>query len=112
MKEVPLECVVGFVLFLPANPGEFGNLPTHSEVREAVKRAVDSGKYEGYGHSCGLEIARKAIAEKFSCPEAPLTAKVGFPMCHYHSQLASPKLLVTPTKILGEFYLNRFLIIG
>ena len=45
-------------------------------MRTAIKVAVESGKYEGYGHSCGLEIARKAIADLYTCKEAPLTHEV------------------------------------
>ena len=60
----------------PGDPTRFGTLPPHPIVRESVRRALDSGKYEGYGNSAGLLEARAAVAEAFTCQEAPLTADV------------------------------------
>lgn len=57
------------------DPSVFGNLPPHEVVYEAVRTALDSHSYNGYGHSTGLEITRRAVAEAYSIPEAPLTAQ-------------------------------------
>lgn len=58
------------------DPTRFGTLPPHPIVRESVKKILDSGKYEGYAHSSGLLEARTAVAEAYTCKEAPLTPDV------------------------------------
>lgn len=58
------------------DPTRFGTLPPHPIVRDSVRRALDSGQYEGYGNSAGLQETRRAVAEAFTCKEAPLTADV------------------------------------
>ena len=58
------------------DPSIFGNLPPHPAVIEGVKRALESGKYHGYGHSSGLPEVRAAVAKEFSRPGAPLMAQV------------------------------------
>lgn len=58
------------------DPTVFGNLPPHPAVKEAVKKVLEEGKYNGYGHSSGLEVTRRAVAEEHSIPDAPLTADV------------------------------------
>lgn len=58
------------------DPTRFGTLPPHPIVRDSVRRALDSGQYEGYGNSAGLPETRRAVAEAFTCKEAPLTANV------------------------------------
>ena len=47
-------------VYLPGDPTVFGNLPPDSTAAEAVKRAVETGKYNGYGHSRG-ELRQFAI---------------------------------------------------
>ena len=61
---------------LSGDPSVFGNLPPHPAVIEGVKRALESGKYNGYGHSSGLPEAREAVAKEFNRPRAPLTSEV------------------------------------
>ena len=55
---------------------KFGNLPPHPAVYEALKRAIDSSDIACYGHSYGLDCARKAVAEAFTSDEHPLTYNV------------------------------------
>ena len=37
----------------PGDPTVFGNLPPHPVIPQALKNAVDEGKYNGYSHSSG-----------------------------------------------------------
>lgn len=55
------------------DPAYHGVLNPDPAAVEAVKRAVESGKYHGYGHSSGLEIARKAVAEVYHREDPSLT---------------------------------------
>lgn len=48
------------------DPSVYGNLDPHDFVTESVKEALEKGKFNGYGHSCGLISARNAIAKKYS----------------------------------------------
>ncbi|KAJ1984776.1 hypothetical protein H4R34_000464 [Dimargaris verticillata] len=57
------------------DPTVFGNLDTHPAVTEAVSRQLHSCRANGYGPGHGFEVARAAIAQKYSRPEAPLTAE-------------------------------------
>ncbi|XP_019965220.1 tyrosine aminotransferase [Paralichthys olivaceus] len=57
------------------DPTVFGNLPTDEVVLQAVKDAVDSQKYNGYAPSVGYLTSRQALANFYSCPEAPLEAE-------------------------------------
>ncbi|GAB1293645.1 Tyrosine aminotransferase [Apodemus speciosus] len=83
------------------DPTVFGNLPTDPEVTQAVKDALDSGKYNGYAPSIGIDdglggrltesdwhtmcrvipeskgylSSREEVASYYHCPEAPLEAK-------------------------------------
>ncbi|XP_020819403.1 tyrosine aminotransferase [Phascolarctos cinereus] len=57
------------------DPTVFGNLPTDSEVTQAMKDALDSGKYNGYAPSIGYLSSREEIASYYHCSEAPLEAK-------------------------------------
>jgi len=57
------------------DPTVFGNLPTDNTVRQAMKDAIDSQKYNGYAPSVGYLKSRKAVANFYSCPEAPLEAE-------------------------------------
>ncbi len=34
----------------------FGNLPPHPVIAEAIKNAADSGKYNGYNHTKGIQL--------------------------------------------------------
>nr|XP_025039548.1 tyrosine aminotransferase [Pelodiscus sinensis] len=57
------------------DPTVFGNLPTDDEVTQAVKEALDSGRYNGYAPSVGYQSCRQVVAAHYSCPEAPLEAQ-------------------------------------
>lgn len=54
----------------------FGNFPPHPAVGQAVQKALEGGATLSYGFSYGYEVARAAVAEKFSTPDRPLTADV------------------------------------
>ena len=58
------------------DPSVFANLPPHPAVIEGVKLALESGEYNGYGHSSGIPHAREAVAKEFSRPGATLTKEV------------------------------------
>lgn len=45
------------------DPTIFGNLVASVETINAVQRAIESGKYNGYAHTAGHEEARKAIVK-------------------------------------------------
>ncbi|XP_065913498.1 tyrosine aminotransferase-like isoform X2 [Dysidea avara] len=55
------------------DPTFFGNLPVHQVMKEAVKEAVDSDNFNGYGPAHGLLCARQTVAKHYTTPEAPLT---------------------------------------
>ncbi|CAO2609922.1 Tyrosine aminotransferase [Lemmus lemmus] len=57
------------------DPTVFGNLPTDPEVTQAMKDALDSGKYNGYAPSIGYLSSREEVASYYHCAEAPLEAK-------------------------------------
>ncbi|XP_060693868.1 tyrosine aminotransferase [Hemiscyllium ocellatum] len=57
------------------DPTVFGNLPTDDKVLQAMKDAVDSGRFNGYASSIGYQSSRDAVANFYSCPESPLEAK-------------------------------------
>ncbi|XP_029464108.1 tyrosine aminotransferase [Rhinatrema bivittatum] len=57
------------------DPTVFGNLPTDGEVIQAMKNALDSGKYNGYAPAIGYQSSRDVIAKYYRCPECPLEAK-------------------------------------
>lgn len=57
------------------DPTVFGNLPTNDEVTQAMKEALDSGRYNGYAPSVGYQSCREAVAAYYNCPEAPLEAQ-------------------------------------
>ncbi|XP_068459740.1 tyrosine aminotransferase [Clinocottus analis] len=57
------------------DPTLFGNLPTDNAVLQAMKDAIDSQKYNGYAPSVGYLKSRQAVANFYSCPEAPLEAE-------------------------------------
>ncbi|XP_019835570.2 tyrosine aminotransferase isoform X1 [Bos indicus] len=57
------------------DPTVFGNLPTDPEVTQAMKDALDSGKFNGYVPSIGYLSSREEVASYYHCPEAPLEAK-------------------------------------
>ncbi|KAJ1815156.1 hypothetical protein LPJ75_002470, partial [Coemansia sp. RSA 2598] len=56
------------------DPTVFGNFKTHPVVVEAVEEAVRSFSFNGYPPSVGVPQAREAIANKYTHPQAPLTA--------------------------------------
>ncbi|XP_067130747.1 tyrosine aminotransferase-like [Centruroides vittatus] len=57
------------------DPTVFGNLNPSDEAREAIIDSVNSMKFNGYAPSTGYEIARKAVAEYASTPEAELSPR-------------------------------------
>ncbi|XP_055015731.1 tyrosine aminotransferase, partial [Boleophthalmus pectinirostris] len=57
------------------DPTVFGNLPTDKAVLQAMKDAIDSHKFNGYAPSVGYLHSRQAVANFYSCPEAPLGAE-------------------------------------
>ncbi|MBN3315183.1 ATTY aminotransferase, partial [Atractosteus spatula] len=57
------------------DPTVFGNLPTDDEVLVAMTEAITSQKFNGYAPSIGYQSSREAVANFYSCPEAPLEAK-------------------------------------
>ncbi|KAM6937357.1 tyrosine aminotransferase [Xenentodon cancila] len=57
------------------DPTVFGNMPTDAAVLQALKDAIDSQKYNGYAPSVGYLKSRQAVANFYSCPEAPLEAE-------------------------------------
>ncbi|XP_067641577.1 tyrosine aminotransferase [Eurosta solidaginis] len=57
------------------DPTTFGNLRASDETMMAVKRSIESGKYNGYAHSQGYEEARRAIA-KYSAHQSSEEIKV------------------------------------
>ncbi|KAI8807403.1 pyridoxal phosphate-dependent transferase [Cladochytrium replicatum] len=64
--------------FIPlslGDPSVFGNFQPHKSTMDALVNAVQSGKANGYPPSTGHEIAREAVAQFYSRPDAPLTSK-------------------------------------
>ncbi|KAJ3365125.1 hypothetical protein GGF32_000305 [Allomyces javanicus] len=57
------------------DPTVFGNFNLHASCVDAVKKQLDSYKANGYPPATGMEVARDAVARKYSTPEAPLTSK-------------------------------------
>uniref|UniRef100_A0A3Q1ALX0 Tyrosine aminotransferase n=1 Tax=Amphiprion ocellaris TaxID=80972 RepID=A0A3Q1ALX0_AMPOC len=56
------------------DPTVFGNLPTDEAVLQAMRDAVDSQKFNGYAPSVGYLKSREAVANFYSCSQAPLEA--------------------------------------
>lgn len=57
---------ISFLLW-KGDPTVFGNLPTDPEVTQAMKDALDSGKYNGYAPSTGkLPPRLELVASKSS----------------------------------------------
>ncbi|KAF9170856.1 hypothetical protein BGZ80_000197 [Entomortierella chlamydospora] len=57
------------------DPTLFGNFKIHESCTEAVSKQLHSYKSNGYPPSTGYLEARQTVAEKFTIPEAPLTAQ-------------------------------------
>ena len=55
------------------DPTIFGNFKLHGECVEAVAAHLKSYKANGYPPSVGYEATRRAVAQKYSTAEAPLT---------------------------------------
>lgn len=66
----------------------FGNLPPHPAVGKALQDAIDSGKYNGYDHSAGMETARRALAEYFSSYDEGNGTELAFDVSKDHSVLS------------------------
>ncbi|KAL3095285.1 hypothetical protein niasHS_007384 [Heterodera schachtii] len=56
------------------DPTLTGCLPPSESVVAALREAIDSHRFDGYGPAIGTQSAREAIAEHFSCSEAPISA--------------------------------------
>lgn len=41
-------------MYITGDPTVFGNLPVHEAMKEAIKKALDSGSYDGYGPAQGI----------------------------------------------------------
>ena len=86
----------------------FGNLPPPPQAYEGVKWALDSEQFNGYPHSSGLLMARQAVADEFSTPEAPIVAEVGegvlidLPYASHDSMMSDIALEVDMTSIISE----------
>lgn len=57
------------------DPTLFGNFKIHQTCTDAVAKQLHSYKSNGYPPSTGYLHARQAVADKFTLPEAPLTAQ-------------------------------------
>jgi len=56
------------------DPTVFKNLNVHPVVVEAVKKALESGEFNGYAPSTGYVASRQAIAEHISCGGNDITS--------------------------------------
>lgn len=56
--------------YVAGDPTTFGNLKAADETMKATVRSLESGKYNGYAHTQGHEIAREAVA-KYSAHQSP-----------------------------------------
>lgn len=65
MKFFPFSCISG-------DPTIFGNLKASDETIEAVRNAIDVGKYNGYAHSAGTIEARQAICDYVAPHQGPV----------------------------------------
>lgn len=66
------------------DPTVFGNLPIPDTAVQGIAEALACKKFNGYGHSAGLSIARQAIASKYDYGYA-LTENV----CNYCLELTN-----------------------
>lgn len=57
------------------DPTKFGNFPTTNVAVEALVKSVREAKWNGYTRSTGYEEARQAIADMYTCEQAPLTSE-------------------------------------
>ncbi|KAJ3280887.1 hypothetical protein HK104_000344 [Borealophlyctis nickersoniae] len=64
-----------FISLALGDPTVFGNFKIDPVCNDAVKQHLEGYKANGYNPSFGTEAARTALAEKYTCPEAPLTPK-------------------------------------
>jgi tyrosine aminotransferase len=72
VKPNPEKSMISLAL---GDPTLFGNFKIHQSCTDAVVKQLQSYKTNGYPPSTGYPQARKAVADKFSTPEAPLTAQ-------------------------------------
>ena len=79
------------------DPTVFGYLATSDEANEAVIKAVKSKKFNGYGPSAGLEMARSAVADytsvegaKYDTKDVVLTSGCSHALDLAFSVLANP----------------------
>lgn len=56
--------------YVAGDPTTFGNLKAADETMMATVRSLESGKYNGYAHTQGHEVAREAVA-KYSAHQRP-----------------------------------------
>ena len=55
------------------DPTQCGLYPPHPEMVRAVSAAAEAGTENGYNTARGSLAARTALAEKYSCPQAPVS---------------------------------------
>lgn len=60
----------------PGDPTIYGNLKPHESIIAAMQKSISSMAHNGYAPTVGYLKAREAVAEYYSCPEAPVTAQV------------------------------------
>ncbi|KAI8996718.1 pyridoxal phosphate-dependent transferase [Gaertneriomyces semiglobifer] len=63
-----------FISLALGDPTVFGNFTASDETVAAVKKELETYKANGYIPATGTVAARKAIADAYTRPEAPLTA--------------------------------------
>ncbi|PAV88498.1 hypothetical protein WR25_07889 [Diploscapter pachys] len=56
------------------DPSISGKFPPPRVAVEAMKEAVESHMWDGYGPAVGAVAAREAVAQRYTHPEAPVTA--------------------------------------
>ncbi|KAG0315850.1 hypothetical protein BGZ99_007228 [Dissophora globulifera] len=57
------------------DPTLFGNFKIHQSCTDAIIKQLNSFQSNGYPPSTGYQHARQAVADKFTLPEAPVTAQ-------------------------------------
>lgn len=72
VKPNPNKSMISLAL---GDPTLFGNFKIHQTCTDAVAKQLHSYKANGYPPSTGYQQSRQAVADKFTTPEAPLSAQ-------------------------------------